>query len=465
MLQNFEKDNFKPFKNEIFNIAPTAFTFKNTIVDSKRNPLNKNVVPLIPSIYFNYKDKHGLNPDNNIGSRIINSYYIIKFNLKKLCTIKKYILSILKSSQFYLEKIKVSKERYRLFTNNLIIKFNDNLNNNFDFNTFKNEFITNNLNLLKGNNDIFPEFFTIFQNEYNFDSKSFFITLFKEYINVKTIIQKYIGDNCGLLAFNLFFDIGEAQKHEKMKYLESLKSFSKNTNNTNYNDFILYGTVNNIHNHSEIKVGNIYKNSTTSNNYKITKIDFMNSSNKPYTLKYIGSSTSPPISPILITENNLIKNYKQTPQKITKRNMVNKIHNFDLLYRNIFNQEYYKNEHTKKINTCYNDLKKSVDKYVGPDAQFDLFNIICNSIEADYNAVQFIFYYVKPLIFNRAVDINFMVKDFISKRINNFEKNYDNYIDWYNIFIGAIAKIDKNMPNEESDFEAFFEKTFKEYIE
>ena len=48
----------------------------------------------------------------------------------------------------------------------------------------------------------------------------------------------------------------------------------------------------------------------------------------------------------------------------------------------------------------------------------------------DFYFIKFIFYYVDQKDFNKAVDNHYMCKKYISKSINNFERYYDDYIDY-----------------------------------
>ena len=475
MTENFKKDNFEIFKEKIFkSSSPTPFSFKKIITGI---PPSMPSIPIIPTIYFTNLSSlttSSTTPpyQDNIGSKIINSYYTINSYFQQLYIIKNFILSILRSSKFYLEKMKVSKERYKLSSKNLIIKFKDTLSDDFDIKDFVNKFNGNNYNLLNNKNINVPDFFIIFQNEYKGKSKSFYINLFKKYIEIRKKINEYIKEYYGLLSFNLFFDISAGEQFEKMKYLESLKNISKKNNMPDYNKYILFGekTKNNFEN-DELKIGDIFTNNpSSSTEYKLIKIDFINNREKPYVLKNISSSTSKHLS--YFDLNTLYTRIQSTPlsvtpniKKITNRSMKDKIHHFDLLYKNILNQEYYKMNHINNVSNYYIQLKTSIDKYVGVDAQFDLFNVASSSLEADFNIIKFIFYYIDPIKFNRAVDINYKIKDYIYKKINNFEEYYDEYVDWYNIFIGAVADFDPNLPTEESDFKSYFDKIFNKNIE
>jgi hypothetical protein len=190
------------------------------------------------------------------------------------------------------------------------------------------------------------------------------------------------------------------------------------------------------------------------------KIDFVSNPDTPYTVTTL---TTPPITKNLSTSNFSI--YKQKPGKVTDKSMFNKIHDFDLLYTNVLNQQYYKDEHYKNISKYYDNLSKSIDSYIGGNSKPNLYHILTSSLENDFCTIQFIFNYIDPIIFNNAVDVHYKIKDYISKKINNFELLYDSYIDWYNLFIGAVMNLPDIGASTESDFKFYFDKIFKESIE
>lgn len=466
---NLEKENFEPFKKEIFLPIPSIFKSFKTILDAKPlfSPSTSSKIPLIPAIYFNY------DPTDNIGSEIINTYNIINTNLKKLEIIKKYILVILECTKFSLEKIEISKEKYSLEKDKLIINFEDDLNKTFknqnDFTEFIKKFVKNGNSLLKENNKNKtkePNFYLIFQNEFKDNkSKGFFIKLLKKYLDIRNKLVEYILKNYGILAFDLFFDIGKAEDYKKIKYKESLKDLST----INYDQYVLYG--NNLNTNNDIfKVGDYVTSKKSLTNKIITKIDFQSNPNTPYFIKDVLTSTIQKLSKNDFendyNKKEIIKASGEVIKKITKRNLAGKIHNFDLLYTNILSEQYIKDEHNEKIHLYYTELKNSIEKYVGEDAKFNLYNVIISSLEVDFNIIKFIFFYVYPIIFHKAVSIHYKIKNEISFMINKFENNYDSYIDWYNMFIGAVSpnllEFDKDST---SDFKTYFDKMIDDKIE
>lgn len=474
MQKNFEKNNFGPFKEKIF--TPNDFKFKK-ILEEPVSPASlltsaipgtsgtsvtssiPRLIPLIPAIYFNPST------DDNIGSDIINAFNIININLKQLETIKKYILVILEISKFSLEKIPISKDKYKLKESNLIRKFTNNLNETFkdqtEFIDFIDKFVKNNNSILDNNRNIEPQFYTIFQNEFNGNtSKAFFISLFKKYLTIRSKIIKYITSNNGLLAFNLFFDISQSEKYKKIKHQEIVKTASNN--NIDYDNFILYG--NNLNtNNDAFKAGDYVVSKTNSSIIKIiTRIDFDLYPDAPYFL--IDDSSSSTI--IQLSDDDFKAQYVKKPGKIIKKNLIKKIRNFDSLYSNILSEQYIKDEHNEKIHLYYDQLKESINSYVGSDAKFNLYNATISALEVDFNSIQFIFNYVYPIDFHKAVGIHYEIKKEILFMINKFETNYDNYIDWYNMFMRTVSlKLMNFDESSVSDFKYYFDKIMEDDIE
>ena len=387
MTNNLTSNNLSPFVSDK-TLKKKYFKFKD-FISNETNPL-----PLIPGIYFNNNEK------DNIGSKIINNYYNIKIFMKNLLLIKTFILSILKvSGSNDLDKINISKEKYKLLKSDLIIPFNDTLSGTFKDQDYFKKFIKlyqdQKYGIFKNFNLEIPYFFQIFQVEYNNSPKTFFISLFKKYIDLRKKILSYIGENSGLLAFTSFFDLSDNIDFGMLK--NNIRSKNGNNNdeyNENYKNYILYG--NNI---------NILSNEGKENKKKIT----------------------------------------------------DKIHSFDYLYVSKFDNSYYKKKHQEQIHKNYFNLNESINNFIGSDAKFDLLSVIKNNLEVDYNTIHFIFNYVDPLLYGKAVDSNILVKQFISKKINNFELYYDQYMYWIKAFCENIEGKKSNIDND-YNFSKFYDK-------
>ena len=389
MTDNLTTNNLSPFVSE--ETLNKDFKFKD-FISNETNPL-----PLIPGIYFN-NDDNSIKRDN-IGSKIINNYYNIKICMKKLLIIKTFILSILKvSGGNDLDKINISKEKYKLLKTNLIIPFNDNLSNTFKDQDYFKKFIKlykeQKYGIFKNFNLEIPYFFQIFQVEYNNAPKTFFISLFNKYITLRRKILTYITENFSLLAFTSFFDLSDNIDFGMLKnYIRNKNGNNDNEYNEKYNNYVLYG--NNI---------------------------------------------------------NILSN----ESKVNKKKITEKIHTFDYLYVSKFDNAYYKRKHQEQIHKNYFNLKESINNFIGPNASFDLLSVIKNNLEVDYNTINFIFNYVDPLIYGKAVDSNILVKQFISKKINNFELYYDQYMYWIKTLCNNIEGKKSNIDND-YNFRKFYD--------
>lgn len=198
-----------------------------------------------PEITLKTIQKYGrISNINNIiknkNQNIVDTYYSIKSNLDKLNIIKNYIVSILSTSQTKLQNDKVPKSPYNLDDKNIIIDLKDDITSTFNnkFIKFKNDFINANFNLVSGNKDDYPYFYTIFQNIYNDKDKTFFINLFKEYSKIRMKLVNEIEDNYGLLAFYMVFDLSDIYSYSKQKN-DEIKRLKKNNKNNN-NKYVLY---------------------------------------------------------------------------------------------------------------------------------------------------------------------------------------------------------------------------------
>ena len=389
MSNNITNNNIKIFKkknNKKILKMNVDFNFKNFLIGDPSNNNILNNIPLIPTNYFNSYT------NDNIGAKIIDKYYSIKYKLRQLRIIKNYILEILELSKDELNKKKVSFNKYNLKKNKLIIDFKEKLSDTIkdqnDFNHFKLNYCFEKYNYLKNIKINTPLFFTIFQNEYLGSNKSFFLNLFRSYIEIRNKLLKYIDVYSlqSLMAFDKsFFDLKNKLNMEKNK--ESIKE--NKGNNINYNHYLIYGNKGN-------------NESSNLNNKKL----------------------------------------------------YNKIHKFNLLYTPSINDNLYKKNHVSKMNKIYSVLYNNINKLLDTSNN-DLFNVIINNIECDFSIIELLYYYVESKLFNNAIDNNTKIKNYIYDEINKFELYYEDYWDWYNNidkkFKNDISNIDIGF-----NFEKFF---------
>ena len=408
------------------------------------------------------KDKnYKLYKYDNIGTKSISAYYNIKNSINNLKTIKKYIIDILTTNKKLFESVNVSKETYKLNKKNIIYKFNQVLQDNFTYKPdskskitmpllidliVKNKYSIIKNRVIKSNS---PDFMYIFQNEYKGISKTYFYDLFKEYDNERNKLVKYIKQYYGILAFNYIFELNNKLdiKMNNMvipnKNLNNFKFIEGNYKQSNSNF-----SVGDIVNYSNISNSKIPPTPAT-----IIQINY-NNPEKPYTIK-IQRSTG---NKILSVSNTDIKQKQKT-----KPSLGSKIHNFNLLYESVIGEQTIKSNYQTKINKIYNDFYLSIDTYLSGNKPFNLYNVIINNLDLDFNLLNFIFNYVDNILFTSAINVHFKIKDYINQKINKFETYYDAYLIWYNQVKGIVGT-DEFLVNKisENDFENYLIKILQE---
>jgi hypothetical protein len=266
MNDNINTNNISPFVKEIltsdnFNIyeyIPTELS-----IDKSSFTYKDCFEPTIPGIYF---EKPSLitptNPKgipekiNPVGNKIIDIYYTVKTNLEELEVIKDFTLSILETSKAEFEKIKFPKDKYKLKESKMLYKFKSSIGDSFEkdsakltdltkalpkseFNQFLDNYIKKNCNFISSVSEINPYFYYIFQSEYfgKSGTKTFFLDLFRKYVDARKKLFKNLDRNYGILAFSSFFELKDGLIIEKMKGKQS----TNNKNNSNNNNYILNG--------------------------------------------------------------------------------------------------------------------------------------------------------------------------------------------------------------------------------
>lgn len=368
-----------------------------------------NSLPLVTNVYFNDND--------GVGDRIITIYNEVRVNIKKLEVTKNFILSILKSSQHDLESIIINDLKPK-FKNKLIINFNDDFTTTFneqnDFNDFILKYCGNNFSIF--NNTL--TFNDIFQDKYNKKNKTFFLNLLKKYNKIrKNIIQKKVLEtNYGILGFDVIFNINDNINFDKIteseiKKIKNNKINIKKDNNIDYSKYILTGD--NVIN--------------------------------------------------VINENNLESISNEVVTSPSSPSLKNKIHNFNLLYIENHNKEYYLKLHIDRLNKFYNDFMKSLKFILNGSEQYNLYNITINLIELDFNLLKFIFYYINIQIFKNFIDTNIKIKKYIYDNINIFDKYYEDFIEWYNKLVKS-EKTNSTSPALDKNDVINFNEIFNNYI-
>lgn len=239
-----KKEDLKYFTNKKLykdkNGKPKQFNFKNILF----------TLPLIPKIYF-------LDDDDNIGSKIINIYYTVEHFINKLKIIKESILDIIDLNHEEFKKVKVPRETFQLYDDNLILSDFKNLKNK-DISKFYTLYEQNNFNLLQNDTVTIPTFYYIFEKTYvteNYSVKKYYLNLLNEYIKLKNELVVYLKNNIGLMSFKYFFNI-DLIREIKMKQPKS-KEKTKLIENS-LKDVIIYNennVNNNLKNSNNFKIG------------------------------------------------------------------------------------------------------------------------------------------------------------------------------------------------------------------
>lgn len=404
MSLNLNKENFEPFINKIFNttkINPTNPQLFKTFFGSS------NALPTIPSVYFKQNDAYG--------SNIINDYYKLKILFNRLDKIKNTIKFVLETSKDELSKVSINLNKYEIIgkqniifkiTDNYTSDFNTNFNTTSNFEIFRQKFMSEKYNLFENidytENSIL--FYYIFQHEYKVNQK-FFLKLFNEYIKIRKEILVMINSNYGLLAFESVFELE--------KNIDLIKKNQNvNENKINQKNKINYSKYKyqdeNINSLKNIKGLNI-NNNTISSVQKYTKIPYM-------------------------------------------------INEYNSLYTtNIHKSENLKSEHKIRLLNLFKNVHQSLNFIITNSSNINLYDLINNNIEYDYNILEFIFYYVKPELFNNFIDNNQKIKNYIYKKIGVFDTYYDLYIDWWERLSGKSTTTKTGSTTSNLNFKTFFE--------
>lgn len=316
-------------------------------------------------------------------SNIIDIYYNIKNNLNKLNTVKDYILSILEMSQYYLNNIEISKKKYNLEEQNFIIKFANSIDETFaiNFATFKNKnilptFFENNI-FLKFKDNFINEKYNLIK-DYKSDTPYFYYIFQNEYLSDdKTFFLNLLNE----------YNIIRKSLVEEIEFNYGLLSF--------YMVFELSDVINFDKEKNKLKKKNT-KSGNEDNKYLLPN-----------------------------------QNTKSSNLPLISNSLKNKIHENNLLYVNIYNQDHYKNKYTSNIKEIFNKILESKNNII--NNKMNLYSTTINLINMDYNTINFLFNYVEPMLFDNFILQHLKIKEFMYDKINNFGLYYDKYIDWYNI--------------------------------
>jgi len=354
--------------------------YKNIIQNDTSIKANLIKIPRIPNLYFE-KNKRNWYTD-----KIIDNYYIIKVKLEKLKKIKDNLLFIIELNKNKFENIFIDKYKYKLDKRFLIFKKDKlEIKNSGEFKIFKDDFLKNK-NIIDGLTTNFPHFYEIFNINYNEKDKKYFLKLFKTYIEIRDDLlnNTLIENNHGLMAYDHFFDINEflELKKKEKELLESIENRRNrnNPNSINYNKYY----------YPEIK-----------NN----------------------------------GQNEQSEDEKEEKEQSNKKEKIDNFKNYNAIYSTQVNDNSYKSLNKTNINKMLKNINNSIDEYLSVGSNGNLFSILINAIQTDYNVIKFFYYYEDPLIYNSCIDLSTKRRIFITKLISDFYEYESSYLYWIKRYI------------------------------
>ena len=453
------------------NIGKTVKAEDRTRLNFLRDIILKDTFPTVPSLLF---------LENDIaGGVIIKEYYSVKYYMSILDTYKNNILTILQQNKDEIDKINskskygLDKLKYNIDKDLLIIKFKENLDKTFptqnDFNEFINIFAKNNYNIFKDNDDIKALFFKIFQKEFkgNSNTKKFFESLFARYNEIRRTMLKYIKANIVMSGGSQ----SSLQRIDSNSINNSMSNISSLTNNerSSTNNFKASNKKNliNIPNIpiKPITIDGLFEHESL---HGLLAFDYIfNLHNSFNVMQKIEEEKEK-----LEKKNNSKINYNSyvinSPnlQNSKKKNnnteygskpLYNKINNYNLLYFDVIDKNEIKTNHLKNINNIYNEFYNNLLRCLNT-SDSDLYENLINLLLLDFNLIKLLFYYVKPINFNTAIDVSYKIKKYIYNNITDFQDYYNDYLEWFKIFKGKGQKdTSDNFMLEDFNFISFLE--------
>jgi hypothetical protein len=330
-----------------------------------------------------------IGPDSDIGKTYITDYFELKNTLNEFKKIKDCLLTIIELSKIDFQKIKFSKKKYNLykekiffsnFTGNSDNDLRKNLNSKKDLFNFIKSFINNEFMLYKDTDTL--DFLNIFQNEYFEKSKNYFINIINKYITIRKNICKKIQN---------MIDIG-------------------NINQTKYYPNLCYKDLYEYHEDYNLEIKkNIAKDK--SENYVL-----------------YGNNMS------------FNNNVSKVPNTLSEKNILLKNRDdYEKLYKNKKSKDIYINDFIKRYKYFHNDFYKGLNNILSGPSNLDLYTYLINSINTDYNLINFILYFNDNKSFEDIITNYLAISNDILLLVNNFEKYYDPYLSWHKSIIGPSA--------------------------
>jgi hypothetical protein len=382
----------------------------NDIYTMAVRTLNENL-PIIPKIYFEPIEKTeplktiSITNSDLYGQNIINRYYKIKHSMKKLSISKTYILSIIKNLKYELEEYNnVSKKKFNILKKNLLINFKSSIKD-----TFKNQD-----DFIKFKKSFCKESFNIFKG---FSEK---IPLFSYIFHIT-----YIGLSDSKNYFNRLFKKYMNERNILIKYIN---------NNFGLLSFSPMFDIENV-------------------------VQFQNESSK---------NTNDPINYnkyILFSKNE--KNENNENEINSKKELNDKINEFNLLYISPYNSDYYTDIHQKNIERINNEIKESLDKLLNGKDLINLYEIILITLQLDFNLLELMYYYCEKTLYETAIKNHDQIKKYILNKLNTVDIYFDLYKEWlykgqFNVEHSNSGIINKKIDNL-IDYRFFFKNILSNF--
>jgi len=387
-MSDLSKSNLEPFKYIINNIEKLYSEYEN-------------IKKIIPPIYH---------------KEYIDNFFDIKKNIRELEIIKNFILSILESSKYELEKIEIFLDDFNINEDKFILKdiqYLNKFNNQSDFDIFINKFMKYK-NLFDNKDYKYIQSFNyIFQDKYNIKNKSFFSNLFNKHLKISEYLYDKIYEYQGILALDKIYELSE------LLILSKIDNIEKNIDNKN----------------------NI-KDISNNNNYRLLGND----------LKYYNNNNK--------DKDNLSKNNNKLLTR-NKPELLPKINKFNLLYINN-SIDYYNTQYNKNINDIFNELLKKKNNLLECN---NLYSVTTNLLLLDFYNINFIFNYYDQSVFSNFIIEHIDVNKFIYNKINIFENYYLDYLEWkFKSSNKSLKKseISLSLSTSNITFEKFYSDKIKE---
>lgn len=418
--------------------------------------------PHTPDIFFkkDYQIREGTDVKESSDS-IVDSFFKIKYGLRRLMNYRQLIKDTLNGLKEEFESIIIDKSRYGIDPNNrnnvlpgfVIQNPTASLNDLFfkeagKYGTFK-MFVDSYMN--KNNNNLFsysgdshkiPFFYRILMDNYKGNKIEFIKKIFKEYIQIRNKLIKQMKDYYGLIAFEPIFDI---TKRTSLKIIKS--SVKTNNIKQTFEPNPLY---------NGIKANLEQTNTEGSYNALVKKMNGLEYNNN--------------------NNNNNEQREDKTRFNEATANGLDRAYEFMQLKteNNIYGQIGEENIHQFELKKKLTDIFKIICaslKIVYFNETPDLLQLIESHLDVDFTTIQFIFEFVQPALFLKALQAKSKIYEFIQKNIDLYQEYIEEFDVWiYNYLLGyKINPLDVGDTEFKKVYESFndfiskvFEKSKKE---